>query len=184
MPTQESDDTQTPRRPLIDVRRALWLIVPPTLVCLFDIGLTMAGQSEAYWAGDYSAVEELSPSAAHYLSIHPLYAAGMAAVWIGLFTVVIALLPEFLALTVSIAIVIGHLTAATTWLLYRFGSYQGANAVCLLTALVIVLSFKRGQSVDGSSAIDWRRTGLPEPVRWLTIGLLILLPLWWFLIPR
>ena len=50
----------------------LWLVLPPISLCVLDFGLTLYGQSVAYWDGDFDAVNEGSPSFAHYLSLHPL----------------------------------------------------------------------------------------------------------------
>ena len=46
-----------------------------------DVGLTLAGQSADYWAGDYSLAEEGNPLARPFLARSPwLFLAG-AAVW-------------------------------------------------------------------------------------------------------
>lgn len=39
-------------------QRFLGLCVPPLLLCLLDVALTLAGQSSPYWAGDYANVNE------------------------------------------------------------------------------------------------------------------------------
>src|SRR5262245_6930149 len=126
-------------------RNALWLLLPPIALCALDMGLTLYGQSNAYWAGNYADVNEGSASFAKYLSIHPLVFAGASAIWILTFAAVILLLPEKLALTVVVAIVIGHMAGAATWLMYRFHLYQWCNALVLVTSALIVVAFKRGQ---------------------------------------
>ena len=165
-------------------RNAVWLLLPPIALCSLDFGLTLYGQSGAYWAGDYAAVREGSPSFAHYLSIHPLVAIGAALLWIFIFSATVLLLPEKLALIATIAIVIGHLAGAASWLVFRFHGYQLCNGLFLATSALIVIAFKRGQRADGRSAFDWERTGLPGWARWLVIAALVALPIWWFLIPR
>jgi hypothetical protein len=164
--------------------RAIWLVVPPIILCSFDFGLTLYGQSDAYWSGNYADVNELSPSFAYYLSIHPLAFVGVEVLWIAIFSSLILLLPEMLALTTAVAIVIGHMAGAATWFAYRFDNYQACNALFLITSAVVVFAFKRGQSDDGGSAVDWQRTGLPSWTRWLLVAGLIAFPVWWFLIPR
>jgi hypothetical protein len=171
-------------QPSILPRRALLLLLPPIALCALDMGLTLFGQPEAYWAGDYSAVREQSPSFAHYLSIHPAVFCAAAALWIIIFSLLILLLPEMLALLLSVAVTIGHMAGAATWLIYRFNVYQLFNVLFLVTSGLVVFSIKFGQASDGRSAIDWARTGLPPWVRWLAIAVLIILPCWWFLIPR
>ncbi|MGL4514314.1 MAG: hypothetical protein ACRCT8_14595 [Lacipirellulaceae bacterium] len=164
--------------------RLCWLVLPPASLCTLDVGITLWGQSERYWSGDFAAVNEMSPSFAQYLAIHPLAFVAAGLVWIVLFTSVIALLPETLALGVSMAIVIGHMGGAATWLAYRFQNYQACNALFLVTAFLAVLSFKRGQNEDGYSAFDWRRTGLPSWSRWVVVTVLAAIPVWWFLVPH
>jgi len=61
-------DNLTPTRAF----RAVWLVVPPAILCALDFGLTLYGQSDRYWAGNYTDVNEMSPSFARYLAIHPL----------------------------------------------------------------------------------------------------------------
>lgn len=165
-------------------RRALWLLVPPIVLCSLDYGLTLYGQSEEYWRGNYQVVNEMSPSFAHYLAIHPLASVAAAFVWITVFSAVVLLVPEGMALVISVAIVIGHMEGAASWLAYRFHAYQACNALSLGVAVLIVVAFKRGQNTDGSAAFDWQRTGLPEGAQWLLIAVLVVLPTWWFLIPH
>lgn len=170
--------------PTTTARNALWLLVPPTAVCLLDFGLTLAGQSSVYWGGDYTAVNEVSPSFAYYLTVHPLAAVAAGLLWITFFSAIILLLPETLALIVAIAILFGHTFGALSWLMFRFHSYQASNLLFLVSSALVVFAFKKGQSNDGQSAIQWERTGLPEWTRWITIAALAAVPIWWFLIPR
>lgn len=163
---------------------SLWLLLPPIALCALDFGLTLYGQSEEYWGGNYSSVNEGSPSFAHYLSIHPVAFVAAGLLWIATFSAIILLLPERLALVVAIAIVIGHMWGSTTWIAYRLRSYQGCNVLFLAVAVLIVAAFKKGQNSDGSSAFNWAATGLPEWARWLAIAMLAVIPIWWFLIPR
>ena len=162
----------------------MWLVVPPALLCMLDFGLTLYGQSESYWSGNFSDANEISPSFAQYLAIHPLAFVGAGLLWIISFSSIVVLLPEILALTVSIAVVIGHMGGAATWFAYRFHNYQACNALFLATAFIVVLSFKRGQNDTGASALNWRHTGVPEWIRWAVVAILIALPVWWFLIPH
>ena len=165
-------------------RRTLWLLLPPIALCTLDFGLTLFGQSDAYWSGNYADIKEMSPSFGYYLSIHPLAFAASVLIWIAIFSVLILLLPETIALILVVAIVIGQMAGAATWLAFRFNSYQSCNALFLLTSVLVVVSFKRGQAKDGKSAFNWSRTGFPAWTRWLGIAGLIALPVWWFLIPR
>lgn len=170
--------------PTSTARRAFWLLVPPIALCLLDFGLTLAGQSRAYWNGNFTDINELSPSFAYYLTVHPLAFVAAGLLWIAIFSGLIMLLPEVLALIVAIAILFGHTVGALTWLMFRFHSYQACNLLFLVSATLVVYAFKKGQSNEGRSAIQWERTGLPEWCRWLVIATLATVPIWWFLIPR
>ncbi len=171
-------------RPSMLRMRSLWLVAPPILLCFLDFGLTLYGQSETYWSGSYSDVNEISPSFGKYLSIHPIAFVGAGLVWIAIFSSLIAILPEKLAMTVSVCVVLGHMTGAASWLAYRFGSYQACNALFLLTAVLIVGSFTLGRSENGQTVINWSRTGMPTWTRWVLAAILVALPIWWFLLPR
>ena len=164
--------------------QSLWLIAPPIVLCCLDFGLTLYGQSDAYWNGNYSQIIEISPSFGKYLSVHPLAFVGAALLWIAIFSALIAILPEKAAMTMSICVVLGHMTGAASWLAYRFGSYQSCNALFVLTSIVIVCGFNLGRSENGRSLIDWKQTGMPAWTRWILVAMLVLLPIWWFLIPR
>jgi hypothetical protein len=165
-------------------RNTLWLLLPPIALCSLDFGLTLYGQSAEYWAGNFSSVNEGSPSFAHYLTIHPLAFVAAAIFWVAIFSTLILLLPETLALTLVVAIVIGHLAGAATWLMFRFHLYQLCNVLFLTTSGLIVFAFKRGQNNDGRAALNWERTGLPNWTRWLLVAVLVALPIWWFILSR
>src|SRR5215470_9031853 len=144
-----------------------WLVVPPVVMCALDFVLTMHGQSAEYWAGNYAKVNEWSPSFCYYLTLHPVVFVAAGLLWIALFSAIILVAPERLAMTTSVAIVIGHMWGATTWLAHALKSYQACMGLFILVAAMIVVSFKRGQSADGRAAFDWQRTGLPGWVRWV-----------------
>jgi len=165
-------------------RNTFWLLLPPIAMCLLDNGITLYGQSNAYWNGNYADVNELSPSFAHFLSIHPLAFLGAVLLWIVIFSTLILLLPEKLALMLMVAIVIAHMAGAASWLVYRFHSYQSGNLLVLVTSVLIVFAFKRGQNTDGLSAFNWERTGFPSWVRWLVILGLAAIPVWWYIVPH
>lgn len=145
--------------------RSLWLVVPPILMCCFDFGLTLYGQSDVYWSGNYQDINEISPSFAKYLSMHPMVFVASVLLWIGIFASLIALLPEKLGMTLSIGIVLGHMAGAASWLAFRFGSYQSCNVLFLLTAGVIVTAFNMGRSDNGQTLIDWSRAPVPTWTR-------------------
>ena len=165
-------------------RNTLWLLLPPIALCSLDFGLTLYGQSDNYWQSNFHAVIEGSPSFARYLSIHPLVFIAAVILWITLFSALILLLPERFALTLVVAIVIGHMAGAASWLRFRFNLYQACNVLFLMVAVLIVFAFKCGQNADGRAAFNWERTGFPGWIRWVLIAGLFAIPFWWFIIPR
>lgn len=164
--------------------QSLWIVVPPILLCCLDFGLTLYGQSPAYWAGNYQDVNEISPSFRAYLTTHPIVFAGVGVAWIGIFTGLIAILPEKIGMTISIAVVIGHMAGSATWLAYRFNSYQACNALFLFTSIAIVTSFSMGRSDTEQTLVNWSRLGVPLWTRLLLAAIIVTIPIWWFLVPH
>lgn len=81
--------------------RSLWLVVPPILMCCLDFGLTLYGQSDVSWSGNYQDVNEISPSFGQYLSMHPMAFVAAGVIWTGIFSSLISLLPEKLGMTLN-----------------------------------------------------------------------------------
>jgi hypothetical protein len=166
------------------VGESAWLLIPPIALCIVDNGLTLYGQSDEYWNGDYASVNELSPSFARYLAIHPLAFVAAGLLWMAIFSTLIGLLPRFWAVFITIGIVLGHMTGAASWLAYRFGSYQSANLLFAITALIVTCALRRVDLCAEHAIIDWSRFPLPNWTRWVAIAILFALPAWWFFIPR
>ena len=126
------------------MKSRLWLCVPPIVLCMVDQLLTLGGQPESYWRGQYDHANEASPPFYWLLRQHPLaFEAGIAA-WILLFCLAILVLPRRLAMTLSIAILIGHTWGAASWLTMR-GPYGYWLSIALFgaAALTITLSWER-----------------------------------------
>jgi hypothetical protein len=100
------------------LRQRLWLCLPALLMYNLDVGLTLAGQDEVYWGGDYSSPDELNPPAHLLLSIHPLLFVAAAVLWEIVFCGLILWLPPRLAAPVALLIAIGHTYGACTWIAY------------------------------------------------------------------
>ncbi|RIK81889.1 MAG: hypothetical protein DCC67_07790 [Planctomycetota bacterium] len=159
------------------------LCLPPLALAVLDGALTLAGQSEAYWAGDYRQVNEMSPTFHHLLTSHPLaFAVGFAA-WMAVFVGLILLLPATLALLVAIAVTFGHTAGAATWLLWRFYfGYQACNLLILVSALLLTLAIRIGWPANPTEA---QRLLAARPLwRWTLIAALGALGVWLFLWPR
>ena len=165
-------------------RNALWLCLAPLLFSMLDGGLTLHGQSESYWSGNYHQANEGAPSQRRWLQIHPFVFIAGKICWIAVFCALILLLSEILAMCLAVAIVIGHTAGTATWLWRQPNGYQMCMVLFLLTSVVIVVTFKRGQNPEGRAAFDWQRTGLPDWVRWMVIGGLGLIPIWLYIVPH
>ncbi len=124
--------------------QTIWLCLPPFALCMLDQGITLYGQGPAYWAGNYSLAKEGNPWFLWLMRRHPLaFEAGIFA-WVAVFSLVILALPRRAAMTVSIAIVLGHTWGAATWLghLFRSGHWL-ILGLFLASAIVIVGSWER-----------------------------------------
>jgi hypothetical protein len=163
--------------------RFVGLCLPPILFSLLDALLTLMGQSAQYWAGDYARVNEVSPTFNALLAIHPLAFLAGSAVWLGVVVGFLLLVPETLALIVSIAVVFGHTVGASSWLQWRFEyGYQFCNGLFLLAAIVLGLSIRYGWRA--APAEEYRIAMLPAPWRWLLASALFGVGVYLFLWPR
>lgn len=152
-------------------RRLLGLCLPPIAFTILDATLTLAGQSSAYWGGVYTQVNEGSPAFHHLLTIHPWAFALGTLVWIGAFVALILLLPDTLALILSIATTFGHAVGAATWILWQFRySYQACNALFLLSAIALGLGIRWGW--HAAPPQDDRPALLSAPWRWAIVAVL------------
>jgi len=169
---------------MIGVRhRLLGLCFPPLLFCASDCTATLLGQSAAYWAGNYVRVNETSPTFNHLLQIHPAaFAIGML-MWMAVFVGMILLLPDTLALILSIAVTFGHTVGLATWLLWRFHyGYQAVNGLFLTSAVLLGLGIRWGWRAAPSC--QYRLSGWPWVLRWALIVGLFAIGAYLFLWPR
>jgi hypothetical protein len=97
-------------------RRLLGMGLPCLLAFALDATLTMWGQPEEYWAGNYSLTTEGSPFFRQFFALGPSAAIAGYAAWAGVLLGLILLLPEVLAVCLSLAVVFGHTAGAAMWL--------------------------------------------------------------------
>jgi len=164
-------------------QRFLGLCLPPLLFCALDATLTLTGQSAEYWQGQAAHVKEVSPIWHYLLAVHPAaFVAGMAG-WAAIFVVVLLLLPDTLALIVSIVVVLGHAGGVADWLLhqFRFG-YQVCNGLFLLAAVAIGLGVRWGWQAGPRETPRFDR--MPQIWRWTLIVVLVGAAVYVFLWPR
>ena len=102
------------------VCRRWWRYALPAFFVALDAAVTLAGQPDAYWTGGYEQVNEISPHFAFLLRVHPLALVAGNVLWIGAFSLAIALLPRVPSLAVSLGFAVAHAANAFNWLLYHF----------------------------------------------------------------
>lgn len=148
-----------------------------------DASLTLIGQSAEYWQGQRTFANETSPTFHYLLTVHPAaFAVGMA-VWAAIFVVVLLLLPDTLALMMSVAIVLGHTAGVATWMYGHFKfSYQTCNALFLLAAVAIAMGVRWGWQASPNKPLRLER--IPNVWQWAMILLLIGAGVYLFLWPR
>jgi hypothetical protein len=148
-----------------------------------DGTLTLLGQSAQYWAGDFAQVSESSPSFHHLLEIHPAAFAAGFLLWAVVFIAIILLLPDTLALILSIAVTFSHTVGAATWLLWRFQyGYQLCNGLFLLSAALLGIGIRWGWAAVPTG--EYRLRGWHPLVRYGLAALLFGVGVYLFLWPR
>jgi hypothetical protein len=152
----------------------------------FDIGLTMHGQPAEYWAGDYSQTTEGAPFFRKLYKRHPLVAAAGDVLWAAIILTWILLLPEVLAVILTIAIVFGHTAGGYTWLGLGFECrwFQTLHGVLLISASVLGVGVHwslRSARLDGPNPKQKR---LHPAVRWSLLGVATAIACYMFLIPQ
>ena len=130
------------------MRKKLWLCVPFAVLAAIDFGLTLSGQSPAYWQGDHSKVNEIFPLMAWGLRCGPLTFLFICLLWVLVFSALIVVLPDIASQVLSLALVIGHTWGAMGWLVYRLRvEYHLCALLFLLSAVLFI----------GAQA-KWRKT--------------------------
>ena len=136
--------------------RRLSLCIPPILLFILDITLTLLGQPEEYWAGNYDMARERSPEVRRVMQTDPVLLFVMIAVWIGVIVFLIRVLPQTLAELFSVATTVAHTAAASSWLrIFVEHSYQLKIAISIVSGCLIVFSLranKRESSAETGTA--------------------------------
>ena len=165
-------------------RRLLGLCLLPALLACLDSTLTLAAQSKEYWAGNYARVNEMSPTFHQLLAYHPLAFVAGEAGWILIFTGMILLMPQTLALIMSIAVTLGHTGGAASSLLFRYPyGYQVCIGLCLLVAVGLAVGIRWGWRAEPQfdAPVGLR---LPCALRWAVIVALFGIAVYLYLWPR
>jgi hypothetical protein len=130
------------------MRKKIWLCVPFVVLAAIDFGLTLRGQSPAYWQGDRSAVNEIFPLFAWGLWHGPVPFLFVCLLWVLVLSALIVVLPDIVSQVLSLALVIGHTWGAMTWLAYRL---RVEYYLCILLFILSAVLFIGAQA-------KWRKT--------------------------
>ena len=133
-------------------RSQLSMCCGPVIACLCDLTVTLCGQSEEYWTGNWAAVTVGNPIPHWLLSQHPLALLAGIVLWIGLFCSAILRLSPHPARIVAFIVMLGHATAASTWLL-NMQPFGILYAACLLIGLKFFdgLIWRHGDQISGTN---------------------------------
>ena len=124
----------------------LWWCLPGIVLCAADGLLTLWGQPEAYWSGDFASIDEGHPVAAWFLSLHPLAFAAAGVPYLLLVVALVLWLPRLWAAVMAVGIASGHAFAVALWCRYLFPQ----PALPLVTEALVVI---------GLGVLAWQRGG-------------------------
>lgn len=97
-------------------RQHLRLCAGPLVLRALDYGITLCGQSPAYWAGEFHRANEGSHLLRWCLQQHPLLFVAVAAVLSLVYTLFILCWPEQPARLLAAVLVFGHAFGVFTWI--------------------------------------------------------------------
>lgn len=128
------------------MRSRLWLLAPAAALYAGDVGLTLAGQPAAYWAGDYRSAVEANPIAYPLLARGPWPFVGLAAGWLAVLSAVVVRWRHPAAGWLAVLVAAAHAVGGASWLA-RAGPWGPGAAVGYLAAAA------------QASGWCWRRAG-------------------------
>lgn len=157
-------------------RRLVGLCLVPALLAALDGCVTLIGQPDAYWAGDYSRAIEGTPGFRILMMQGPAaYVAGLL-VWTLAFVGMILLLPSTLALAACLLFTLGHTIGAFSWI-DRFPHGRELPIVInVIVAVGLAVSIRWGWEC-GPQDDEPMGTSLPVPVRWALFAALCAVPI-------
>jgi hypothetical protein len=144
----------------------LWLCIPVALAGIFDVTLTLLGQSTQYWFGGYHNVDELNPFAAGAMTMHPLMFVLGTLVMFGIYIAVITALPLKFSKILSLYLTMAHTYGGFSWLKYTFMvDYWIRFGILIIPATILIFAFYEADFLEQKrrpvSAMEspkfWRR---------------------------
>lgn len=134
----------------------LWLVAPAMTLFVGDVGMTLSGQPESYWAGDYGTALEKNPIAYPLLVTSPWLFAGLAIVWLAALSTLLLTWRHPVSDWMVVGVALAHAVGGATWLA-RLGGW-GWVAAGVYIAVAARLSgwcwqrYARGRGPESESS--------------------------------
>jgi hypothetical protein len=119
--------------------RRVWLLYPVAVLFIADVGLTLAGQPTAYWAGNYATAIESNPLVRPLLAHSPGVFVAVAMTWLAMLSAVILWWPLWawgrrVTRVVAVISALAHAVASASWLV-RSGGWNWLMAAIYLAVM-------------------------------------------------
>jgi hypothetical protein len=122
----------------------LWLCLPMSLLCAFDVSVTLHGQQPNWWAGQHELALEGNPVAEWFMLRGPVVFIVWSFAWLAIINAGGLFLPRFWAAAWAFWVCFIHFICSATWL-KSFGWPGGIGILVLLgvTVWLLVWSWDR-----------------------------------------
>lgn len=124
-----------------------WLCLTPLVAFALDLGLTLLGQEQRYWRGEYEAAIEYNPLWYPLLTFHPIAFLGAVFCCPLAYASLLLLWNHRFAVVIAVFMALQHAIGAASWLA-RNGLWGWFAAI-----LVIAL-------LERLQTLSWRRAGI------------------------
>ncbi len=125
----------------------LRLSAVPLAFCVLDATLTLCGQGEAYWSGDFLAAREANPVGLWLLHAGPLVFVAGIGVLLSMYALLLTRLPTNLARVAAFAILFPHALGACTWIVpLGVPGYFLAVVLLLVGSRLLAYAWQRPES--------------------------------------
>lgn len=106
---------------LHNLKTRAWIIILPVVTILVDSSLTLYYQPRSYFNGNISSINEANEVVKYFMQHGWQIMPVVFFIYICVMAGLILILPKWLALWLSLALILGHFTGAWSWLWEVFG---------------------------------------------------------------
>ena len=117
-------------------RSRAWLLLPAVVVWSADVALTLMGQPDGYWRGDYGLAVEANPLMYPLLVCSPWVFVAVALGWCVAFSAIVLMWTRRAGEWVAVLVTIGHLAGGASWLA-RLGAVGWVFVVLYLVTVTL-----------------------------------------------